>query len=174
LHFVEDPSAWQVGEPDEGNVAPCRGKVGIAVTEPAAFAVERRRGWTESPGTPPRDRDDMWDLRRTGELKMEKTRPRSNGAMRLRVSGSFAAFRSGSPGGAKEVCYEIAENDKVTSLEHVQWADWHADGRLLIATVDGKLQIRDYSGTVASVRSEIDLRPLTPNPLPPPDEAYRW
>ena len=69
---------------------------------------------------------------------------------------------------------EIAENDKVTSLEHVQWADWHADGRLLVATVDGKLQIRDYSGTVASVRSEIDLRPLTPNPLPPPDEAYRW
>lgn len=174
VHFVKDTSVWQVSEPDEGTIAPCRGKVGIAVTAPATFAVERRRGWTESVGSPQRDRDDIWDIRRAGELKMEKVRPRSNTAMRLRVSGSFAAFRSGPPGGSKDVCYEIVEDGKITPLEYVQWADWHVDGRLLVATVDGKLQIRDYSGSVASIQFETDLGLLTPNPSAPPDEAHRW
>lgn len=174
VHFVEDKNVWKVGEPDEGDVAPCRSRFGIAVTEPATFAVERRRGWTESAGSPQRGRDDMWDLRRVGELKMEKIRPRSSKAVSLRVHGYFTAFRSGPPGRTKDFCYEIIENGKLTPLEDAQWADWSADGRLLVATTDGKLQIRDYSGSATSAQSEMDLRSLTPNPSPPPHEAHQW
>jgi hypothetical protein len=174
VHFVDDRSVWQVGAPDGGDVAPCRSRFGIAVTEPATFAVERRRGWTESPGSPQRARDDMWDLRRAGELKMEKTRPRSNKAVSLRVHGYFAAFRSGPPARTKDFYYEINENGKLTPLEDVQWADWSADGRLLVATTDGKLQIRDYSGSATWVQGEMDLRSFTPNPAPPPNEASQW
>lgn len=174
LHFVDDKRVWQIGEPDEGNVAPCRSRYGIAVTKPAAFAVERRRGWTEFPGSPQRARDDMWDLRRVGELKMVKPRPQTSTAVSLRVHGYFAAFRSGPPARTKELCYELIENGKLTPVKDAQWADWSADGRLLVATTDGKLQIRDYSGRATSVQSEMDLRSLTPNPSPPPNEAYQW
>ncbi len=169
LHFVNDKRVWHVDEPDAGNVAPCRKRFGIAVTESATFAVERRRGWVESPGTPQREPDDMWDLRRIGVLEMEKPRPRSNAATKLRVYGYFAAFRSGSPGRSKEICYEIVEGGNIIPLEYAQWADWSADGQLLIATIDGKLQVRDYLGKGTRIESETDLRPLTPDPSPPPD-----
>ncbi|HET7343342.1 MAG TPA: hypothetical protein VFL90_17880, partial [Methylomirabilota bacterium] len=58
-HFVEDPAVWTVPPPDEGDVAPLRSRVGMAVTPPASFAVERRRGWTETADTPPRAADDL-------------------------------------------------------------------------------------------------------------------
>lgn len=174
LHFVTDNSVWHVDEPDEGSLAPCRGRFGIAVTPSATFAVERRRGWVEAPGSPPREHNDLWDLRRAGVLKMEKTRPGPGKITRLRVHGHFAAFRSGAPGRSKETCYEIVENGTVNPLEYAQWADWNADGQLLIATIDGKLQVRDYPGSAASIQSEIDLRSFAPNPSPPPGEAHEW
>src|SRR5215470_11925597 len=133
VHFVEDTGVWQVGEPDEGSVAACRGVFGIAVSAAATFAVERRRGWTEAPGSPPKAHDDIWDLRRAGELRMEKARPGSAGAVRLRVHGEFAAFRSGPGAQAGHVRYELVEDGRETPVEDAQWADWHSDGRLLVA-----------------------------------------
>ena len=49
-------------------------------------------------------------------------------------------------------------------------SDWSADGRLLVATVDGRLQVRDGS----TVSGEVDLAALTPDPRPPPTLATRW
>ena len=76
LHFLEDKTVWQVGAPDEGDVGPCREKLGMAVTRPEAFAVERRRGWTETADSPARDPRDMRDERRADRVAMQKARPK--------------------------------------------------------------------------------------------------
>jgi len=174
LHFVEDKRAWELGSPDEGDVGPCRKKFGVAGTRPAAFAVERRRGWTETADSPQRSPGDVWDESRAEKVKMERARPRSDGGARLIVQGYFAAFRSTLPGWPREIRYEMHEDGRVLHLEDAQWADWNADGRLLVATVDGRLQVRDYARDGFSVLSEVDLSALTPSPAPPPKEAYRW
>lgn len=174
LHFVEDRDVWPVGPPDEGDAAPCRRRFGIVFTRPASFAVERRRGWTEAAGSPPRRASDMWDERRAADLKMEKARPGSEGATRLRVQGYFAAFRESSPARTRPVRYEIIEAGKALPLEGVQWADWDHEGRLLVATADGKLQVLDCSKKALAVISEVALGHLTPSPSPPPAEAHQW
>ncbi|HXU90882.1 MAG TPA: hypothetical protein VFQ62_18720 [Methylomirabilota bacterium] len=168
-HFVDDPSVWSVGDPDEGDATPCRRKFGLVATRPASFAVERRRGWTETPDSPPRAANDMWDERRT--VTMEKARPTRHGDVRLRVRGRFAAFREGQ---SKDVVYETATGDHISALDDAQWADWDADGRLLVATRNGRLQIRELSARGFRVVSETDAAAETPHPEAPPAEALRW
>ena len=168
-HFVEDRRVWEVGEPAEGDATPCRHTFGLAITRPTTFPVERRRGWTETPDTPPREASDMWDERRA--VVMEKPRPKSGGAMRLKVRGHFAAFREGQ---SRDVSYELVEASRVTALVDVQWADWDAEGRLLTATRDGRLQIREISDRGAAVLAEANAGALSPGPTPPPAEAHRW
>lgn len=173
LHFVEDRDVWPREDPDEGDVGPCRRTLGLALTKPVTYAVERRRGWTETPDSPPRARGDMWDEARARQLKMRKVCPGSDRVW-LTVQGGFAAFRESSPEWQQGVRYEIVDSGRPRWLEDVQWADWSADGRLLVATKDGKLQVRDGPSAGAVVLSEADLGSYTPNPSPPPAEAHRW
>ena len=56
--------------------------------------------------------------------------------------------------------------------DHVQWAEWDARGRLLVATDDGRMQIRD--GADGSVQWEADEGAFEPDPTPPPAEASTW
>jgi hypothetical protein len=102
---------------------------------------------------------------------MEKARPTSSD-VRLTVRGHFAAFRTSLPGEVKETEYTLIERGRRRPLADVQWADWDAQGRLLVATRDGRLQIRkgrDFSPSV-----DVDLAALSPTPSPPPVEASRW
>jgi hypothetical protein len=170
-HFVDDPSVWTLSEPDEGDVTPLRGRVGMAVTSAASFAVERRRGWTETADTPPRAATDAWDERRGERITLDKPRPGASGRVRLRVRGAFAAFRAARPG---PVVYEVAMGDEILALEDVQWADWDASGRLLVATTRGTLQIRDGARPTEAPRDEVDLAGLRPEPVAPPAEARAW
>ena len=170
-HFVDDPRVWEVGNPADGDAGPCRKKFGLALTRPATFAVERRRGWTETAETPPRGDHDMWDEQRASAVTMEKPRPGTDGRVRLRVRGYFAAFREGQ---AKDIAYELAADDQATALAEAQWADWDADGQLLVATRDGRLQIRELTGRGSRLLSEVDAAAATPSPTPPPQEALRW
>jgi hypothetical protein len=112
----------------------------------------------------------MWDEARAAELKMEKPRP---GAVstRLVVQGDFAAFRDSHPG---PVRYQIVERDRALALDGAQWADWDAKGRLLVATTDGRLQIRNASAKHSEVVWEIAVSHLNPNPMPAPAEAHHW
>ncbi|HEV8585181.1 MAG TPA: hypothetical protein VGT02_09455 [Methylomirabilota bacterium] len=167
-HFTEARGVSTLGAPSEGDVAPCLERFGLAVTRAATFAVERRRGWSETADTPARKPGDAWDEVRP--VTMQKARPKTDGAVRLVVHGHYAAFRSGLPG---ETLYAIVETGPERWLEGVQWADWDADGRLLVATEDGRLQIRD-GGDDATVLWEHDLAALTPVPAAPPDEARQW
>jgi hypothetical protein len=167
-HFTETPGLTTLGAPSEGDIAPCLDTFGLAVTRPASFAVERRRGWTETADTQPREPGDMWDQRRP--VTMEKARPKTEGAVRLAVHGWFAAFRSGTPG---ETLYAIVEAGRQRWLTGAQWADWDAEGRLLVATEEGRLQIRD-GADAATLVWEHDVTGLAPAPTAPPTEAKRW
>ncbi|MEZ5207536.1 MAG: hypothetical protein R2690_11285 [Acidimicrobiales bacterium] len=91
-------------------------------------------------------------------------------AVALEVSGA-------SPGSdrrpdADACAYALVAGDDRIVLDDVQWADWAADGRLLVATTDGRLQIRRRRRRRGHVRPH--LAPETPDPQPAPDWARRW
>lgn len=167
-HFVEDRRTWEPGAPQTGDVATLRRRFGRAWTRAASFAVERRRGWTETADTPPRAAGDAWDQHRT--VAMEKRRPGARADTRLVVRGYYASFRSTLPGAPKDVDYAIVAGGRTQPVADAQWADWAADGRLLVATRDGRLQIRDG----ARVTFDVDLVALAPAPSPPPAAASVW
>jgi hypothetical protein len=164
-HFAP-VGTWELGDPDEGDVAPLRARHGMAVSAAETFAVERRTGWSEAPGTPTRSPHDVWDETRAEDVVMAKASPRDRSV--LTVRGGQGAFR-GLPSHFQPVLY--AAGDEV--LVGVQWADWAPDGRLLVATEDGRLQVRSRPGD-GDADWELDLAGLTPDPQPPPPEATRW
>ncbi|HSS68366.1 MAG TPA: hypothetical protein VLK34_07430 [Nocardioidaceae bacterium] len=168
-HFVSDRSVWEWGDPDVGDAGPCREKYGLAHIRPGTFAVERRRGWTETADTPPRRADDMWDEHR--QVALEKPSPTEPGHA-LRVSGWYAAHRALEPERFSPPAYALDGGSGRRGLDGVWWADWSPGGDLLIATEDGRLQRRSPDG--ATVRWEHDLSALVPDPTPPPADAARW
>jgi hypothetical protein len=163
--FVEDRSVWDVGEPDHGDVAMIRQRFGLRLARADAFAVERRRGWFESADTPPRSTDDAWDEHRGDRIEMEKARPGGDGSS-LTVRGVYAGRRELHDLDAN-IRYELREAGERRILDGVQWADWDDQGRLLVATDDGRLQIRGPGGT--SVEWEIDEAAFVPDPAPAPE-----
>jgi hypothetical protein len=163
-HFAA-PGEWGVPEPDHGDAEPLRSRHGLVATGSAqSYVVERRGGWVEAPGSPPRSPTDMWDERRADQIVMIKPAP--YGGAVLSVSGGQAAFRSGPLSRWAAPTY-VLNGDP---LLDVQWADWAHDGRLLVATTHGQLQVRDG----AEVIWVVDLAPFEPDPQPPPPEATRW
>jgi hypothetical protein len=169
LHFVDDTDSWPSAPPDVGDAAPLRRRYGLAVTRAATFSVERRRGWTETPDTPPRADDDAWDQQRA--VSVEKRSP-ADPSRRLVAEGWYAAWRSMEPERYGESTYSLDDGSGARVLDDVQWADWSADGRLLVATKDGRIQWRGDDGT--EVRWQTDLAALTPDPAPAPPEAHHW
>ena len=68
--------------------------------------------------------------------------------------------------------YELRSAISRGHLEDVQWAEWDASGRLLVATDDGRLQIRDVvDGSVSGRRTRARSGRI---PTPPPAEASIW
>ena len=102
---------------------------------------------------------------------LETARRAARGSERLTVRGTYAAIRE-LHGTRTDVRYELRSNNLTRHLEDVQWADWDATGRLLVATDDGRMQIRDGAGDV--VLWEADEGSATPDPSPPPAEASTW
>jgi len=167
LTFVDDRERLDPGEPQAGDIGQMRRRFGLAGTRAESFAVERRHGWTETADTPPRSHADAWDEQR--EVIMEKARP---GGGRLMVRGRYAAFRDMGPAwGAPRYALDEAGHHE---LEGVQWADWDASGRLLVATTKGALEVRAEPFDAASAVWRYDLGPLRPQPTEPPAEASRW
>ncbi len=166
MHFSNDrrdrPERADVGSVDEL-------AHGLCVSGADSFAVERRRGWRESPETPRRAPDDMWDERRGDGVEMIKHDPTGAGSV-LRVRGHAAAFRGGA-GGSSRALYRLEEDRRVMALGGVQWAEWSSDGQLLVATDDGRIQARE-GGT--AVTWEYDLSGAKPDPRPAPEDAHRW
>ncbi|MET0628255.1 MAG: hypothetical protein ABW033_07355 [Acidimicrobiia bacterium] len=175
-HFADDPSVQELGVPDEGDLGDLVQRYGLAFNRATTFAVERRRGWAETASTPVRADHDVWDELRADDVVMEKRRP--GGHEVLSARGRFAAFREGPfPGEARVTDYRLVDGARDLALDGAQWADWTGDGRLLVATVDGHLQIRDGDAreVVEAARAvhDVDLSTMQPDPQRPPAAARR-
>jgi hypothetical protein len=72
------------------------------------------------------------------------------------------------------VGYWLEANGEIHLLDRLQWADWDAHGRLLVATRSGKLQIWNLRAGGWEVLFEEDLSACTPNPTPAPQWARQW
>jgi hypothetical protein len=169
-HFVPDRDAWEGGDPTVGDATPCRTVSGIRWTQPAQFAVERRRGWVESATTPPRGPNDMWDERRA--VVMEKARPGKGRPMTLTVRGMFEAFRelpNHWPPSASPYCLHGKKG--ALELPGVQWADWTWRGYLATATA-AVLRIQDLEQD--RMIREVRLPDDEPQRCPPPEWASEW
>jgi hypothetical protein len=59
-------------------------------------------------------------------------------------------------------------------MYHVQWADWNREGRLLVATRSGKLQIWELDGGGPEALFTEDLSLSGLNPTAAPAWAQRW
>lgn len=160
IHFVEDPSVWDVSAPDQGDARAIRDRFGLRMSPAHAFAVERRRSWVETAETPPRSPQDAWDEQRGDRIEMEKLSSGGDGVV-LTVRGRYAGRRELHSVDA-EVRYGLAQAGDPRDLDGVQWADWDDHGRLLVATDDGKLQIR--GSDAASLEWEADEAAFTPDP----------
>jgi hypothetical protein len=172
IHFVEDPAVRQVEKPDHGSLPYEVIGAGIAITPAASYAVERRRGWVEAEGSPPRAPDDMWDERRARELQMQKNRPGAGGAVRLEVGGGYAAFRT--RGFSSDIAYRVVDGGRSVELTGVQWADWSGDGALLVATEEGELQTRRDDDWLRPATVVADLSGDAPVPVGAPPAARSW
>src|SRR5262245_60641628 len=170
MQFMDDVSDRAGGPPGLGDLGAVYEHFGLRMSRADSFAVERRRGWTETADTPPRDPGDAWDEARGDRIVMEKSRPGSDGWERLTVDGTYAAIRE-LHGVRTGVRYELHRGNERTRLDDVQWADWDADGRLLVATMDGRLQIREDA---TSASWEANEGAFEPDPAPPPAEASEW
>lgn len=166
MHFVDKPDTTNVGDPDVGDAAPCLQRFGLRLTRPGQFAVEHRRGWVESADTASRESGGPWDERR----HVEMVKPQPGGTVTLHVDGAYAGFRSGHPSEDPPTYWTVTGN-KMVVLEEVQWADWDPDGRLLVATTDGRLQTRTLIGRVVDV---ANLAEMAPEPVPAPRWASEW
>lgn len=170
-------------EPGEGDLRGAEGGEGdlalpirwtLAPTPIAQFATERRLGWEEAPDSPPRVPRDAWDARRNARLR--RARPGDHErAQALRVESLGTAggeFGTGQAIDGMRVEYALETDEAVEGLPDAQWADWDARGRLLVATRDGRLQVREPDG--GAVLQEHDLAGLSPDPAPAPAWAGEW
>ena len=173
-HFVEGagPAArpWEIGPPQHGDAAPLRARWGLARTSVEQFAVETRRGWSAHEGCPPRDPHDMWDQKRRSVLV--KPRPHRDGRLVITDRG----YERERPGATEGVlpAYRWEKGRRAATLEDAVWADWDARGRLLVATLSGRLQVRDVDSKELAVVWEHDLSAYRVSPRAAPAEAQRW
>jgi hypothetical protein len=145
---------------------------GLHSTEPIQVACERRRGWEEAPGGPPRVRGDRWDQRRNARVR--KRQPGGDRKLCVESVGSAGgAFGVAQPVDGLRDRYSLESPGDLELLEDVQWADWDRQGRLLTATRSGRLEMRSPSGG-HDVVFAADVAELTPEPTPAPDWARRW
>ncbi len=71
--------------------------------------------------------------------------------------------------------YQLARDGREPEpLTDAAWADWAHDGRLLVATINGQLQVRSPSGDGWAVEWSMDTCGWKPDPQPSPEWARRW
>jgi len=145
----------------------------LRATPAIQFASERRRGWVESADSPPRDRNDLWDERRASRI--EKRQPGGTCLLRAeRYDRSKPGARRDQSADGSSVEYWLEHDGEIQILDQVQWADWDSQGRLLVATRNGRIQIRDLAGRGLNLLFEEDLSALEPSPTAAPTWASRW
>ena len=137
------------------------------------FATERRGGWEEAPDCPPRDPGDAWDQYRN--VRMQKRQPGGHRILRVESTGHAGGeFGMEQAVDGLRVRYSLEADGQLTLLDDLQWADWDRDGRLLVATRTGKLQVRPHGSEPGQIVFEEDVTLLDPKPVPAPEWAHHW
>lgn len=137
------------------------------------FANEQRRGWEEAPNSPPRDPKDVWDQYRNA--RVQKCQPLGKRMLYVgSVGWAGGEFRVDQAVDGLRVRYSLESDGDLRQLDELQWADWDRQGKLLVATRSGKLQVWNLDGVGPQILFEQDLSLLEPNPVPPPAWAQRW
>jgi hypothetical protein len=137
------------------------------------FANERRRGWEETPDSPPRDPKDVWDQHRNA--LMQKRQPEGNRMLYMESVGwAGGEFGVDHAVDGLRVRYSLESDGTLAPLNELQWADWDREGRLLVATRSGKLQVRNLDDDGPEILFEQDLSLLEPDPAAAPAWAQRW
>jgi hypothetical protein len=72
------------------------------------------------------------------------------------------------------VRYSLMRAGVAHMLDGVQWADWDAGGRLLVATDSGSLEVRHRTADGFDVVFTENLAALSPDPQPAPVWAREW
>lgn len=72
------------------------------------------------------------------------------------------------------VQYSVETRGDVELLDDLQWADWDPEGRLLVATRTGALEVRSLGPAGFEVAPVADLSLLEPDPGPAPAWAETW
>jgi hypothetical protein len=104
-------------------------------------------------------------------IVIERDRPSGEFALELVHAGHD--HRGGWVEGA-EVHYVVRAGERRALAEGVTWADWDAAGRLLVATADGAIEVREDSTGGWRPVWRHDLRGRTPEPGAAPDWACHW
>ena len=170
-HFVSgspEEGEVSIGPPHAGDLGPMGKRYRLARTESRQYDGERRRGWTEHEACPPRAPSDMWDERRSAVL----ARSSPDGRMRLILQDQGILARAPSRVEGRSPLYRLERGRRTIELPEAAWADWDSVGRLLVATREGKLQIRNIES--GALMHEVSLGPKSPSPRPAPAWAQRW
>lgn len=145
---------------------------GLRSTRAIQFATERRRGWEEAPDSPPRDPNDAWDQRRNARLS--KPQPGGGAVLCVESVGWAGGEFTRQAIDGLHVRYSIESGQELEILDDLQWADWDAQGRLLVATRAGRLQIRRLRDARVDIEFDADLSALEPAPSAAPQWAQHW
>ncbi len=170
--FVEGPPSarpFVLGDPDAGDATPLLRRYGVERHPVVQYAAERSRGWVEHPDSPPRAAGGPWDEQRSAVLV--KPRPHGPGRLVLRDAGMGV---TGPSVEGRAPAFELEREGRRLALEDVAWAEWDPQGRLLVATHAGKLELRDPDDARLAVIRAHDLAALRPLPRRAPDWAQRW
>ncbi len=137
------------------------------------FANERRRGWVETADCPSRRPGDAWDQERN--VRLQKPQPGGKAMLMVESLGHAGGeFGVGQAVDGMQVRYSLACDGEPRFLDDLQWADWDARGRLLVATRDGRIQLRGSDGNPVGADFEANLAELSPQPGAAPDWADNW
>lgn len=148
-------------------------RYGLRAIPVGQFANERRQGWEEAPDSPARDPADTWDQRRNA--RMQRRQPQGKRLLRVESLGSAGGELGGDLAvDGLRVRYSLESGEHNEILDDVQWADWDNGGRLLLATRDGRLQIRMLRAEASETVFEEHLAQLIPEPRPAPGWAGCW
>jgi hypothetical protein len=167
FYFSEDAGC---DNPDDAKLPIPYGLRSIPVIQ---FANERRRGWAEAPDSPLRVSGDVWDQHRNARL--QKYQPGGNRLLRVESLGwAGGEFGVGQAVDGLRVRYSLKSDGDFEFLDDFQWADWDTEGKLLVATRSGKLQVRSLRAGRTETLFEEDLSLLEPIPSRAPAWAERW
>lgn len=131
---------------------------------------ETKRGWRFAPGDDPL----VTGSPAGPSLVLKREQAGAPAGLTLGLIHREVDFARGGMEGVKLEYFLQDRPDDVTPVPGAVWADWDHQGRLLMATREGTLEVCQCHGTRLERIWTKDLRERTPDPQPAPSWANRW